>query len=356
MRPLVAYISEAALRNNLAVLQSKSPNSRHCAVVKADAYGHRVANLLPILSQSVDCLAVAMREEADAIRASHCHLPILLLEGLFSPSEYADAAKAGYWITIGNRAQLEMLQKANLKIATEIFVKVDTGMHRLGFKPQEVPEILTQLNRIESVAKITLMTHFATSDERDSPLFKAQIERMKPLQALGYPLSMANSAAILTASQTHYDLVRMGISLYGISPIDETTGADFALQPVMQLESKIIHTMEIDAGESVGYGAKFIAPQSMPIGVIACGYADGYPREISSEAYVLVAGFKAPIVGRPAMDMMMIDLSVVPSHAWEQPVEIFGANLPLEFVAQWAGTIPYTILTHISRRVYFANR
>ncbi|GGZ97665.1 alanine racemase [Ignatzschineria ureiclastica] len=355
MRPLIAYFSETALRNNIAVLKSKSPESRHCAVVKANAYGHRVENLLPILSQSVDCLAVAMREEADAIRALGCQLPILLLEGLFSQAEYASAAQAGYWITIGNLHQLEMLKATTFSMPIEVFVKVDTGMHRLGFKPELVESVLAELTALPNIQKITLMTHFATSDERDSPLFLQQIANMKPLETLGYPLSLANSAAILTASHTHYDLVRMGIALYGVSPIDHTVGADFGLQPLLRLESKIIHSMEIRVGESVGYGAKFIAPETMPIGVIACGYADGYPREISEDAYVLVGAFKAPIIGRPAMDMMMIDLRNIPREYWSSSVEIFGDNLPIEVVANWAGTIPYTILTHIASRVYFVK-
>lgn len=356
MRPLIAYFSETALRNNLAVLKSKSPHSRYCAVVKANAYGHRVENLLPILSRSVDCLAVAMREEADVIRSHGCQLPILLLEGLFSQSEYEIAAKAGYWITISNVRQLEMLKKAQLSLPIDVFVKVDTGMHRLGFKPDEVLSILAALKHIRVVRQITLMTHFATSDEKDSSLFLQQVERMKPLTTLGYPLSLANSAAILTASDTHYHLIRMGISLYGVSPIDGTIGKDFDLQPLLYLESKIIHTMEIQAGESVGYGAKFIAPETMSIGVIACGYADGYPREVSEEAYVLVNGFKAPIIGRPAMDMMMIDLRAVPPENWDLCVEVFGRDIPIEYVARWAGTIPYTILTHVSNRVLFLRQ
>ncbi len=353
MRPLIAYFSETALRHNLAILKSRSPNSCHCAVVKANAYGHRVENLLPILSQSVDCLAVAMREEADAIRALGYKLPILLLEGLFSLSEYKMAAKAGYWITIGNKRQLEMLQQAALSIPIEVFIKVDTGMHRLGFKPNMVGEVLAALRQMSYIRKITIMTHFATSDEQNSPLFLQQVKQIESLEKYGYPISSANSAAILRAPYTHYDLVRMGISLYGVSPIDNSVGRDFDLQPLLYLESKIIHTMEISAGESVGYGAKFVATEPMPVGVIACGYADGYPREISDDAYVLINGFKAPIIGRPAMDMMMIDLRYVPLEHWDSAVEIFGRDIPIEYVAQWADTIPYTILTHIANRVTF---
>lgn len=356
MRPLFAYFSEEALQNNVTILKAKAPNSQYCAVIKANAYGHRVENLIPTLNRTVDYMAVAMREEADDIREKGGILPILLLEGVFSKEEYQIASEKNYCVAIANLQQLSMLKQIPLAKPIAIFLKVDTGMHRLGFMPEEVPEIVKELQALASVASITLMTHFATSDEKDSPLFLQQIARMKTLDQLGLPQTLANSAALLTWPETHHEIVRMGISLYGVSPIDETIGEDFQLQPLLTLESKIVHFTEIEEGESVGYGAKFVAPEKMPIGVIACGYADGYPREITKEAYVLVGTHRAKIIGRPAMDMMMIDLREVPKNAWSEPVEIFGDNLPIEKVALWAGTIPYTILTHIASRVYFLKR
>ena len=353
MRPLIAYFSNAALENNIEILKGKSPQSQHCAVLKADAYGHRVENMLPIVNRMVDYIAVAMREEADDIRQKGGELPILLLEGVFAKEEYQRASEANYLVAIGNEKQLKMLEESNLTTPIGIFVKVDTGMHRLGFTPEEAFSVVARLQKLSSVASITLMTHFATSDEADSPLFPKQLERMAQLDRLELPQSLANSAAILQAPATHQSIVRMGISLYGISPIDGKEGADFGLRPLLTLRSKVIHTTEIEAGESVGYGAKFIAPERMPIGVIACGYADCYPREISDDAYVLVGEHRAKIIGRPAMDMMMIDLRSVPQNDWEQPVEIFGERLPIERVAEWAGTIPYTILTHLAKRVHF---
>lgn len=353
MRPLVAYFSNAALENNIKILKGKSPQSQHCAVLKADAYGHRVENLLPIINRTVDYIAVAMREEADDIRQKGGKLPILLLEGVFVPEEYQRASESNYLVAIGNERQLRMLEESDLTAPIGIFVKVDTGMHRLGFTPEEAFSVVERLRGLSTVTSITLMTHFATSDEADSPLFPKQIARMAQLEHLGLPQSMANSAAILRAPTTHQSIVRMGISLYGVSPIEGTTGADFGLRPLITLRSKVIHTTEIEAGESVGYGARFVATERMPIGVIACGYADCYPREISEKAYVLVGDHRAKIVGRPAMDMMMIDLRSVPKSAWDQPVEIFGERLPIERVAAWAGTIPYTILTHLAKRVHY---
>ena len=355
MRPLIAYFSESALDNNIAVLKAKAPNSQYCAVIKANAYGHRVENLIPVLNRAVDYVAVAMREEADDIRAKGGILPILLLEGVFAKEEYQIASQNNYMVAIGDIRQLKMLKEIALVQPIDIFVKVDTGMHRLGFTPEVALDVIAELKEMHAVKSISLMTHFATSDEIDSPLFAEQVKRMAPLTDLGLRLSLANSAAILTAPETHHNMIRMGISLYGISPIDNSVGSDFGLKPLLTLRSKIIHTLEIDAGESVGYGAKFVAPEKMPIGVIACGYADGYPREISPEAYVLVGEYKAPVIGRPAMDMMMIDLRNVPTHAWDEPVEIFGERLPIEKLAQWAGTIPYTIFTHIAKRVHFLD-
>lgn len=356
MRPLIAYFSETALENNLAVLKTRAPNSKYCAVIKANAYGHRVENLIPILNRQVDYMAVAMREEADDIREKGGILPILLLEGLFDQDEYILASERDYCVAVGNNRQLEMLMEVSLVEPIDIFLKVDTGMHRLGFSPEEATDVIAKLEASSNVKSLTLMTHFATSDEKNSPLLQTQVERMATLNAFNLPQSLANSAAILTLPVTHHDVVRMGISLYGISPIDDSTGADFGLKPLLTLTSKIIHHTQIDAGESVGYGAKFIAPETMPIGVIACGYADGYPREITQDAYVLVGKYRAPIIGRPAMDMMMIDLRNVPKDAWQESVEIFGEQLPLEKVAGWAGTIPYTILTYIAKRVHFLQR
>lgn len=356
MRPLIAYFSEAALENNLAVLKEKAPNSQYCAVIKANAYGHRVENLIPILNRQVDYMAVAIREEADDIREKGGTLPILLLEGVFAENEYQIASERNYCVAVGDERQFKMLKNASIETPLSIFLKVDTGMHRLGFSPEEAMRVVAELQALSTVKLITLMTHFATSDEKDSPLLRRQIERMQVLDELRLPQTLANSAAILTLPMTHHDIVRMGISLYGISPIDDSIGADYGLKPLLTLTSKVIHHAEIEAGESVGYGAKFIAPEKMSIGVIACGYADGYPREVSEDAYVLVGNHRAPIIGRPAMDMMMIDLRDVPKSSWDEDVEIFGDHLPLEKVANWAGTIPYTILTHIAGRVHFFNR
>lgn len=353
MRPLVAHFSPSALRNNLQKLKGLAPNSEHCAVIKANAYGHRIENLLPILAQEVDYLAVAMIEEALEIRRAGGELPILLLEGLFTPDEYLIAAEENFAVVISSSEQLQWLLEASLPTPLEIYLKVDTGMHRLGVTPERATELYPLLTASKNVAKLRLMTHFACADEKHHPLTERQIEAMQQLEQLDLEQSMANSAALLTNPQTHKALVRFGIALYGVSPIDGTVGADFGLQPLITLKSRIIHRAIIEEGESVGYGAKFTAPERMPIGVIAGGYADGYPREITEEAYVLVGGYKAHIIGRPAMDMMMIDLRSVPESAWDEEVEIFGDNLPIEQVALWAGTIPYTIFTHLAKRIHF---
>ncbi len=353
MRPLTAYFSQSALENNLAVLKSKSPQSQHCAVIKANAYGHRVENFIEILEKRVDWLAVAIIEEAIELRERGATLPILLLEGVFEAKEYHLAAKHNFAVVVANDRQLNALKAMDLPQALKLFLKVDTGMHRLGFMPEEIPAIVREIEGHKNVRDITLMTHFATADEENSPLFAEQNRRMAKLDALNLPVTLANSAAILTAPETTREIARFGISLYGASPMENSCGRDYGLRPLINLKSRIIHTTTIEAGESVGYGARFVAPEKMPIGVIACGYADGYPREISAEAYLLVGKYRAPIIGRPAMDMMMIDLRNVPPAAWEEEVEIFGDHLPIEQVAAWAGTIPYTIFTHLAKRIHF---
>ncbi len=353
MRPLTAYFSHKALEHNLSVLQGLTPNSRHCAVIKADAYGHQIEHLLPLLDKRVDLYAVAAIEEAMAIRQAGGKLPILLLEGVFEPEEYQIAAKENFAVVLSSEAQMAWLKEAKLERPLDAFLKVDSGMHRLGVKPQAVPDLFESLKGMKNIASLGLMSHFATADEENHPLTQKQIELMEALEKIDAPQSIANSAAILKAPTTHKSMVRFGIALYGASPMADRVGADFDLKPLITLKSRIIHHTRIEKGESVGYGARFVAPEKMPIGVIAGGYADGYPREISEEAFVLVGEHRAPIIGRPAMDMMMIDLRNVPVSAWKNEVTLFGERLPIEWVANWAGTIPYTIFTHLSKRIHF---
>src|SRR5699024_9088944 len=236
-RPLIAYFSEAALENNLAVLKARASNSKYCAVINANAYGHCIENLIPILNRQVDYMAVAMREEADDIREKGGILPILLLEGLFDQDEYILASERDYCVAVGNNRQLEMLMEVSLVEPIDIFLKVDTGMHRLGFSPEEATDVIAKLEASSNVKSLTLMTHFATSDEKNSPLLQTQVERMATLNVFNLPQSLANSAAILTLPVTHHDVVRMGISLYCISPLDDSTVADFGLKLLLTLSS-----------------------------------------------------------------------------------------------------------------------
>ena len=355
MRPLQANLSINALKHNLETLRACSPESQHVAVIKANAYGHRVPLLLPELERNpvIDYLAVAIIEEALEIREFGAQKPVLLLEGVFEQEEYYTASEYNFAVVVANAKQLKWLTDVELKKPLNVFLKVDSGMHRLGANPADIPAIYECVSSSKNVKSVTLMTHFACADEADSPLTEKQIAIMEALKEIDAPQSNANSAAVLTLPQTHNAIVRFGISLYGVSPIDDTTGADFNLKPLINLTTKIIHTSIIEKGETVGYGAKFTAPETMPIGVIAMGYADGYPREISTEAYVLVGEHKAPIIGRPAMDMMMIDLRSVPMESWNETVTLFGDALPIERVALWGGTIPYTIFTHLAPRIRF---
>lgn len=370
MRPLHAAISLKALRNNLEIMSSKINHKPMVAVVKADAYGHRIASLLPELERNkkVSHLAVAMIEEALVIRELQGKKPVILLEGVFEKEEYFLAAEHNFSVVIANITQLRWLEECSFTRPLEVFLKVDSGMHRLGFPPEEVMGVLERLQNNPKVKEVVLMTHFASADEENSSGMLAQIAVMERFKTLSLRKSYANSAATLFWPETHQDLARVGIALYGTSPVANrknrytTDGEDkilnrgdlLDLQPVMRLTTGIIQTFLVRKGDKVGYGGYYQANKNTPIGVIALGYADGYPRELDNEAYVLIDRFPAKVIGRPSMDMATVDLSQVPEEYWHYPVEIFGPKLPVEWLAKWGGTIPYTILTHIAPRVRFS--
>ncbi|MBS7815415.1 alanine racemase [Wohlfahrtiimonas chitiniclastica] len=351
MRPLKAYLSKSALLHNVAFLQQKAPNSQLCTVLKANAYGHRVALMVPILEHVVNFFAVAAIEEAETIRTLS-NTPIILLEGVFEHHEYHLCDEFNFIPAIGNAHQLNGLLDAKLMNPIDVFIKINSGMNRLGIRPEELAHYYQALNDSENVKSIQLMTHLACADEADDTKTRTQLALMANLpQHLS--ASISNSANIFDDQKPKQSIVRAGLALYGASPFDDQTAESIGLKPILELRSKIIHVNHIKAGEHVGYGATFTAPHDLPVGVVACGYADGYPREVSKEAYVLIDGYKAPLIGRVAMDMFMVDLSAVPESKWDREVILFGEALPIEYVAQWAGTIPYTIFTHLAARIHF---
>lgn len=350
MRPLVARIDLAALAHNLGVARVAAPRSRVLAVIKANGYGHGMSRVARAL-RGADGFAVLSVEEAARLRGEGYTHPIVLLEGFFHPDELPEIARLRLRPVLHRMDQAETLARAFLEHRLDVLVKIDTGMHRLGLPPARLPAALELLRACPNVAGITLMTHFACADE-ESVGVAAQLEQFRECVAgASYPVSLANSAALLRYPETHGDWVRPGILLYGVSPFAGQTGADLGLLPVMSLETRIINTRRIRKGEAVGYGANFVAERDMHIGVAACGYADGYPRHAGTGAPVLVEGRLTRTLGRVSMDMLCVDLTPAPHAHVGSPVTLWGGDLPVEWVAASAGTIAYELLTAVASRV-----
>jgi len=348
-RPLFAQINLAALRSNVRRVRALAPGAQVLAVVKANAYGHGLERVLPALDDT-DGLALVELDAALKLREGHYTRRILMLEGFFAESELPELAQKRLATVVHNSEQLRMLETAILARPLEVFIKVNTGMNRLGFRPTEVASVCKRLASAPSVAALRLMMHFARSDEDDG-LAEALKEFDAACMGLPYPRSLANSAGVVRFSQVGGDFVRPGIMLYGASPFPYDTAEMLGLQPVMTLRSALIAVQELKANESVGYGATYTASRPHRIGIIACGYADGYPRHAPNGTPVLVGGCKVRLAGRPSMDMLTVDLSDSPEAGVGSPVVLWGEGLPVDDVASAASTVGYELLCAVARRV-----
>lgn len=349
MRPLLATIHLDALRHNLGVVKQHAPQSKIMAVVKADAYGHGLQRVMPGLAQA-DGYAVLNLSEALVLRSLGIAKTVLLLEGVFSADELEQAASYDITLVVHNRRQIEMLEQTSIPKPVEIFLKMNTGMNRLGFPPTDYAEAFQRFQASGKVRSITLMTHFATADEtagigEQLACFQSNTRK------LSAPASLANSAAILRHPQSHADWVRPGIMLYGASPFQSIVAAQFGLQPAMSLTSEIISVQQLMPGESVGYGQKFTAEHPTRIGVVACGYADGYPRHAPNGTPIAVAGVATRTVGRVSMDMLCVDLTHIPEAGIGSSVELWGKRIPVDAVAEASGTVGYELLCALAPRV-----
>lgn len=353
-RPTRMYCDTNALLHNVLRVKQCAPHQKIMAVVKANAYGCGIANIVPFLDGYVDALGVACIEEALAIRRLGVNLSCVLLQGVFSAEELLIAAGAGFQCVIHQRQQLEWLLTNRLTEQVHIWIKVNTGMHRLGFLPDEVAGVVDAVSTCPWVAKeIGIMTHFARADEVGCTGNISQFELFNKLDLSGYQLtrSLANSAAVLSMTNTHADVVRPGIMLYGISPFIGQTGQSLGLKPVMQFLSALSAVHHYPPNSSVGYGGTWSSPRASVIGVIPVGYADGYPRHIRPGTPVWVNQMIVPIVGRVSMDMLTVDLTACSNPQVGDPVELWGQHLPVEVIAESAGTIAYELLTKITPRV-----
>lgn len=352
-RNTVARIDLSALRHNLNRIRKLVPDSRVMAVVKADAYGHRLDLCISALSDA-DMLAVATLDEARAIRMLGNGMPVLLLEGFTDRGDLAEIRSLGLEIVVHHESQLAALEAHDEKVASRLWLKLDSGMHRLGF-PLDTAELLhRRLRTLPGVEEVVLMTHLACADQADHPLNLRQIERFDRLAVgIDAQCSLANSAAILNLPAVHRDWVRAGILLYGISPLATGHAGDFGLKPVMTLKTRLIAVNRVPGGETIGYGARFTADRDMIVGTAAIGYGDGYPRSAPDGAPVLVNGQRTRLIGCVSMDMITMDLSDQPDAKVGDPVILWGEGLAVEEVARIAGTIPYELVCRVTRRVRY---
>ncbi len=346
-----AIIDLGALQHNLRKVRAAAPGRRVMAVIKANGYGHGIVTVAHALSEA-DAYAVACLDEAMSLREAGITRPIVLLEGFFSAAELPDLVRENIITVIHHDAQLEMLGQSALNGALQVWIKMDSGMHRLGFAPEQVAAVWQRLKSCPGVSVIGFMSHLAGADEPHDDITRQQISCFNDaLAALPGERSLANSAGILAWPDTQNDWVRPGIMLYGVSPFAGRTGADLGLQPVMSLQSQLIAVHPRRRGERIGYGGDYLCPADMTVGVVAIGYGDGYPRRISPGAPVLVNGRHAPLIARVSMDMICVDLRDQPAARCGDPVILWGPELPVEEVAAAAGTIPYELLCRVAARV-----
>jgi len=353
-RPLFATIDTAALKHNLAVVRRHAPRSRVLAVVKANAYGHGLMRTAAALAES-DGFALLELEDAVRLREAGFGQRIVLLEGFFDPRELPAVVGHRLATVVHSMDQVAALDGLPGGAKLDVLLKVNSGMNRLGLAPSEYPNALERLQGNTRVGGITLMTHFANADDALGVAW--QLERLQRLPGYGsIPRSLANSAAILRFPDTHCDWVRPGIMLYGCSPFPEGTGGEVGLKPAMTLESQIIAVQELKPGDAVGYGSTFRAERGMRIGVVACGYADGYPRHAPTGTPVMVAGRMTRTLGRVSMDMLCADLTTMPEAGVGSRVVLWGEGVPVERVAEAAGTVGYQLLCALAPRVRIVDR
>ena len=351
-RLIRAVIDTHALRHNLKVVRERATGARVMAIVKANAYGHGLVPAALALADA-DAFGVARLEEGMALRAAGITRPIVLLEGVFAPEHLLEAARHGFDLVVHDRLQIELLEQSTSPQRFLLWVKIDTGMNRLGFRPSEFPAALERLRHLQPAPlEIRLLTHLARADERNNAETKKQLTRFEEAtRGLDYARSIANSAGVLGSVPLARDWVRPGLALYGASPFSESCGTELGLQPAMSLETAVIAIRHVPTGETVGYAGAWRAERDSVVAIIAAGYGDGLARNLPNGTPVLIDGRRAPLVGRVSMDMIAVDVTDLSGVHVGTPVVLWGAGLPVEEIARHAGTIPYELLCAVSQRV-----
>ncbi len=350
----VANIDLAALKHNLFRVKQLAPNSQVMSVIKANAYGHGIVQAAQVLSDS-DAFAVARLSEGLQLRQAGIQQSIVLLEGVISQQELQLAAENSLSVVLHNQAQIKLVSETKLeKPLSFCWLMIETGMHRLGINIEDVETSLATLTASASISgQVGLMSHFANADCVDDSRNQQQLDKLRQcVTDQNSPLSIANSGAILSFSDSHVDWVRPGLMLYGVSPFDNQSASELGLKPVMKLASVLIATQDLDVGDQVGYGGDWIVTKPTRVGIVSIGYGDGYSRKLSNNSLVLINGRLVSVIGRVSMDMIAIDISNVTGVDINTEVTLWGNNeLSVERVAQHAETIPYELLCQISDRV-----
>jgi alanine racemase len=351
-RPTTVSIDLDALRHNLARVRALAPSSKVMAVVKADGYGHGLERVARALSDA-EAFGVAALSDAERLRAIGLKNRIVLLSGFDEAADLELLRALDVDTVVHHDSQLSLLEADRGGAPLRVWLKFDTGMHRLGFDPARAAELHSRLKALPNVSEaVVAMSHFASSDDFCGAQTVAQMRRFAGVAAaVDAPVSLSNSAAVLGWPDAHRDWVRAGGALYGLSVVDGKTGADFGLKPVMKLSTRLIAINRIAKGERVGYSATWECPEDMDVGVAAIGYGDGYPRSVPSGTPVLVQGARVPLIGRVSMDLMTIDLRTLPNAKVGDEVTLWGPELPVEEIATAAGTISYELTCSITRRV-----
>ena len=351
-RLIRAVIDAQALRHNLRTIRERARGARVMAVVKANAYGHGLVPTALALAEA-DAFGVARLEEGLALRAAGITQPIVLLEGVFAAEHLVEAARHGFDLVVHDPLQIELLEEISGPHRFVLWIKIDTGMNRLGFRPSDFPAALERIRRLQPPPfEIRLLTHLARADEPDSSMTREQVARFRATtQALDYTTSIANSAGLFGAALLGCNWVRPGLALYGASPFADSSGTELGLHPAMSLETSVIAMRQVPKGETVGYGGAWRAARDSSIAIVAAGYGDGLARTLTNGTPVLVDGQRVPLTGRVSMDMIAVDVTNLTDVHVGTPVVLWGNGLPVEEIARHAGTIPYELLCGVSQRV-----
>jgi len=358
-RPTLAMIDLQALRDNFTLAQSLAADSQTMPMVKANAYGHGMVEVAQALAEVAPAFGVACIEEALVLRDAGICQPILLLEGTFSADEVNTAALKGLWLMVENHVQKEAVLNADIAQPVNVWLGVDTGMHRLGFPPEDVAAVYQSLSDSRNINdQIVVASHFAcaedfASDFTDQQMatFEQAVASIASTEQDQLKTSLANSASILARPDSHRDWNRPGYMLYGASPFDHTQDNAAKLKPVMTLTSAVISVRNIDVGEKVGYSGKWCAERPSTIATIGIGYGDGYPRSAPNGTPVLIKGIECPLVGSVSMDMITVDVTDLEAVAIGDSVELWGEQLPVNRVAEHCATLGYELLTRMPLRV-----